>query len=152
VIHRDLKPDNIMLVERDGRVQVKIVDFGIAKLASETPVVGKPLTQAGMVFGSPRYMSPEQAAGEVVDHRSDLYAVGAILYEMLAGRRPFDGPNARAILSAVLMQQPPPLELELDDRGRAYEIEQIVLRAMAKDKDERYPSARAFWEALRATM
>jgi tRNA A-37 threonylcarbamoyl transferase component Bud32 len=152
VIHRDLKPDNIMLLEKEGRTMVKIVDFGIAKLASESPVGGKPLTQAGMVFGSPRYMSPEQASGETVDHRSDLYAVGVMLYEMLSGKRPFDGTSARAILSAVLMQQPPPLELKLEDKTRAQAIERVIMRALSKDREERFPSAMAFWESLRATM
>jgi serine/threonine protein kinase len=152
VIHRDLKPDNIMLLEKEGRAQVKIVDFGIAKLAGEAPSTGRPLTQAGMVFGSPRYMSPEQAAGEAVDHRSDIYAVGVMLYEMLCGKRPFDGTSARAILSAVLVQPPPPLVLQLDDAERARAIEAVVMRAMSKDREARYPSAMAFWESLRANM
>ena len=107
IVHRDLKPENIMLVERDGqRDVVKILDFGIAKVTAAADRAGEALTQAGVIFGTPEYLSPEQALGEAVDARADIYAAGVILYEMLAGRRPFesrgqgqdhlDAPRARA--------------------------------------------------------
>lgn len=152
VIHRDLKPDNIMVVRRNGRPQLKIVDFGIAKLVGDEPISKKPLTQAGMVFGSPRYMSPEQANGEPADARSDIYAAGIILYELLTGRRPFDGKSANAIFSRLLTQAPPRMNLAEPTRKVGRAIEQVIIKALAKDKDERYPSAAAFWHALQGCL
>jgi serine/threonine protein kinase len=148
VIHRDLKPDNVMLLERDGTVMVKIVDFGIAKLANDE-MGNKPITQAGMVFGSPRYMSPEQANGEELDHRADLYAAAIILYEMLTGFRPFEGKNANAVFSKLLTQPPPPMNLANPSVQVGQRVEQVILRALSKEIDERYPTAGEFWEALR---
>jgi eukaryotic-like serine/threonine-protein kinase len=109
IVHRDLKPDNMMLVRRDSRVIVKILDFGLAKMTSESAPGQPTLTQAGMVFGTPRYMAPEQAAAEPVDERTDLYAVGVLLYEMLSGKPPFMAPNAVDLLTAHLTQPVPPL-------------------------------------------
>ena len=92
IVHRDLKPENIFLVERDGDADfVKVLDFGIAKPSTRATRSGPRLTRAGMVFGTPEYMAPEQAAGERLDHRVDIYALGAILYEMLTGEPPHDG-------------------------------------------------------------
>src|SRR4029079_11448965 len=93
VVHRDLKPDNIMVIPGRGlfaREHVKLLDFGIAKLRDNGQEQGRKLTQVGMVLGTPGYMSPEQAAGQSADVRSDLYSCGVILYEMLAGRRPYE--------------------------------------------------------------
>src|SRR5947208_2642728 len=107
VVHRDLKPDNIMLVERDGqRDVVKILDFGIAKV-TEPQSGGEALTQAGVIFGTPEYLSPEQALGEAVDARADIYAAGVILYETLAGRRPFESEDKVKIISMHLSHPPP---------------------------------------------
>jgi serine/threonine-protein kinase len=151
VVHRDLKPDNIMLVKRAAGVFVKLVDFGIAKLAGDEPLEQKPLTQAGMVFGSPRYMSPEQANGEPVDSRADIFAAGTILYELLTSRRPFDGQSANAVFSRLLTQPPPPMgELEKLDPLVALAIERVVFRALEKDKNARFDSAADFWDALSA--
>jgi serine/threonine-protein kinase len=153
VIHRDLKPDNIMLIQRGLDLQVKIVDFGIAKLASaDGQTRAATLTQAGMVFGSPRYMSPEQASGDVVDARTDIYAAGVIVYELLTGRRPFDGKSARAILSAALTQPAPPMNLTRPNKRVGQAIENVVLTALAKEKEQRYPSAGALLEALRGAL
>ena len=106
VVHRDLKPENIMLVERDGqRDVVKILDFGIAKV-TEPQSGGQALTQAGVIFGTPEYLSPEQALGEAVDARADIYAAGVILYEMLAGRRPFESEDKVKIISMHLAHAP----------------------------------------------
>ena len=107
VVHRDLKPENIMLVERDGqRDVVKILDFGIAKV-TEPQSGGEALTQAGVIFGTPEYLSPEQALGEAVDARADIYAAGVMLYEMLAGRRPFENEDKVKIISMHLSHAPP---------------------------------------------
>src|SRR5688500_474935 len=91
IVHRDLKPENIMLVEKEGDPDfVKVLDFGVAKVPiGEVPTQGTPISRAGMVFGTPEYMAPEQALGEPVDGRADLYALGVMLFEMLAGERPF---------------------------------------------------------------
>ena len=106
VVHRDLKPENIMLVERDGqRDVVKILDFGIAKV-TQPQSAGEALTQAGVIFGTPEYLSPEQALGEAVDARADIYAAGIILYEMLAGRRPFETEDKVKIISMHLSHAP----------------------------------------------
>lgn len=110
VVHRDLKPENIMLVSRgDGADFVKVLDFGIAKLTREETVREPQLTALGAVFGTPEYMSPEQAMGSVVDAQSDLYSVGVILYEMLAGKTPFAARGMLAVLAAHMTEVPPPL-------------------------------------------
>ena len=109
IVHRDLKPDNIMLVERNGRSDVvKILDFGIAKITDPEPG-REALTQAGVIFGTPEYLSPEQALGSGVDARADLYATGVILFEMLTGRRPFESEDKVRIISMHLSHQVPKL-------------------------------------------
>jgi tRNA A-37 threonylcarbamoyl transferase component Bud32/tetratricopeptide (TPR) repeat protein len=140
IVHRDLKPDNIVLVEREGDKDfVKLLDFGIAKITDES---AQSLTQAGVVFGTPEYLSPEQAMGEEADGRADLYAAGVILYEMLTGNRPFRGSSRVEVISMHLTRPIPPLPAELR------ELEPLVQKAMAKKRDERFPSAAAFAEAL----
>jgi tRNA A-37 threonylcarbamoyl transferase component Bud32 len=147
VVHRDLKPDNMMLVQRDGRTLVKILDFGLAKVTLGRDAEPT-LTQAGMVFGTPRYMAPEQAAGEAVDERTDLYAVGVLLYEMLAGRPMFAGAGAVDLLTCHLTQAPPPLGLDLGNKAASESLEQVVMRALAKHPRDRYQSAKEFRETL----
>lgn len=147
VIHRDLKPDNIMLVPKDGRTIVKILDFGLAKLTADRE--GTPnLTQTGMIFGTPRYMAPEQAAGEPIDARTDLYAVGVLAYELLSGKTPFDAPTAVEILSAHLTQAPPPLVLPGAPADLEARLSTVVLRALEKHKRDRFQSAAELREAL----
>src|SRR5690606_16763494 len=110
IVHRDLKPENVMLVERDGDPDfVKVLDFGVAKVPiGEIPAAGSSrISRAGMVFGTPEYMAPEQALGEAVDGRADLYALGAMLFEMLAGVRPFVSTTPVGILGQQLSQPPP---------------------------------------------
>jgi eukaryotic-like serine/threonine-protein kinase len=149
VVHRDLKPDNIMLVERDGQLDVvKILDFGIAKVTEPTSGQGTALTQAGVIFGTPDYLSPEQALGEVVDARADLYAAGVILFEMLVGRRPFESDDKVKIISMHLAHAPP----RLRDVNPAVEVpvalEQVVLQALEKSRENRFATADAFSQAL----
>ncbi len=138
IVHRDLKPDNVMLVERGDKPDfVKVLDFGIAKVTAED-MKGQPaLTQLGSVFGTPEYMSPEQAMGQPVDKRTDLYSLGVICHEMLSGAgTPFGGDDMIATLTAQMTRPPPPLP----DSVPA-ELAAIVMRLLAKRPDERFPSA-----------
>lgn len=142
VVHRDLKPDNVMLTLRDdGGVWVKLIDFGIVKLLDTQ---GLELTQTGLVFGTPGYLSPEQALARSVDHRSDLYACGVILYQMLVGKLPFDAPSPSALAILHATELPPPLPAELVPAPLA----EVVARALEKDPDARWPDAQAMREAL----
>jgi tetratricopeptide (TPR) repeat protein len=152
VVHRDLKPDNIMLVERDGQADVvKILDFGIAKVTepmSGHGPGGNVLTQAGVIFGTPEYLSPEQALGEVVDARADIYAAGVILYEMLAGRRPFESEDKVKIISMHLAHAPPRIREVSPTVDVPVALEQVVLQALEKSRENRFASAPAFLQAL----
>jgi len=141
VIHRDIKPDNVLF--HDGRALV--ADFGIA-LAGRRDSGGVRITKTGMSLGTPEYMSPEQAAGEAVDARTDVYALGAVLYEMLAGEPPFTGPNARAIVAQVMNEEPRPLA----QRRRTVpdQVEAAVARALEKLAADRWQTAAQFAEAL----
>jgi eukaryotic-like serine/threonine-protein kinase len=135
IVHRDLKPDNVFLCQRDGDPDfVKILDFGIAKFG----VSQARLTQAGAVFGTPAYMSPEQAAGRAADGRTDVYALGVMLYEMACGRVPFQGESALAVLSMHSSEEPEPLSARAPDVSR--ELEAIVHKCLRKEPDARYAS------------
>lgn len=147
IVHRDLKPENIFLVSHDGnRDFVKILDFGIAKMADGGTDTDN-LTKTGVVFGTPKYLSPEQALGDKIDHRSDLYAVGIILFEMLTGAPPFRAKTAMDTMAMHLTTPPP----KLSEYGNfPKNLQNIVLKAMAKKPDERYEDAAAFIAALDA--
>jgi len=135
IIHRDLKPDNIIIAapDRAGESEtVKVIDFGIVKL-SETDMAST-LTQPGTLIGTPFYMSPEQCLGEELDPRSDVYSLGAILYEMLGGRPPFSGTTPTAVLAKHLTDMPTPL----DELGVASAFGVICQRALAKAPEQRY--------------
>jgi eukaryotic-like serine/threonine-protein kinase len=150
VVHRDLKPENIMVLLARGvfsRECVKLLDFGIARLGDDGDVPGRKLTQLGLVLGTPGYMSPEQAAGQTADVRSDLYACGVILYEMLAGRRPFEGDNLQ-VLAMHLNAVPKPLREVVGDASISPQVESVVMRALAKRPEERFQSARELRQAL----
>ncbi|MBI4816683.1 MAG: protein kinase [Deltaproteobacteria bacterium] len=145
VVHRDLKPDNVMIVERSGRKVVKVLDFGLAKLADAE---GESLTREGTVFGTPRYMAPEQASGEQVDARADLYAAGTILYELLSGGPPFDGKSAGEILRKVVGEPAPALVYTEEPGVDVGRLASIVARALEKMPEDRFDSARAFRDEL----
>ncbi len=151
VVHRDLKPSNLFLVERPGAPpRIKILDFGISKVVDDTADRGLKAgatTSAGAMLGTPRYMSPEQvASAKSVDARTDIWAMGLILYEMLTGSYPFTGDNSGEILAAILNAPPAPLrELRPDAPP---ELDDAVARALAKRRDERFSSAREMMKAL----
>jgi serine/threonine-protein kinase len=147
IVHRDLKPANLFLTRRgDGADLVKVLDFGIAKLldADET---GASITGTGKLLGTACYMPPEQAKGESdLDHRIDIYALGAILYELLAAAKAHPGTNYNAVLFHILTQKPDPLALRRPDLPAG--LEPIIARAMAYDRADRHESVTALMEAL----
>lgn len=144
VVHRDLKPENIVVQrEPSGRPNIKVLDFGMARLLFGQ---GQPLTVKGAVFGTPEYMPPEQAMGRVVDARADQYAFGVIVFEMLAGKRPFSAKSPLEMLQLQIRQQPPVLH-ELDPNVPVA-VSQAVLRMMAKKPEERFDDIGAATRAL----
>ena len=150
VVHRDLKPPNVMLTpatDGSGAEVVKILDFGVAKMTRDLQP-GEHLTQAAMVFGTPSYMSPEQATGQEADHRSDLYSCGVILYEMLTGQRPFQANDLVKILAMQVTTPPPPFAVAAPEVRLPAAVEAAVMRALEKDRERRYPDAAAFAGAL----
>jgi serine/threonine-protein kinase len=144
VIHRDLKPDNVFLAQRGEIVVAKLLDFGISKTLGEETLA---LTQTGMVVGTPYYLAPEQARGEAVDARSDVWAMGVVVYEMLTGRLPYRADNYNKLLVAILTTRPePPRSLR---PAIPEAIENVVMTAMAHEPSARYSGARQMLEALR---
>jgi eukaryotic-like serine/threonine-protein kinase len=136
VVHRDLKPENIMVAPNDT---VKLIDFGLAGQEGSRRLTFAKLTQ---VMGTPNYISPEQVKGRRGDARSDIYSVGVMLYEMLTGKCPFDGPNPFAIMNERLLNNPiPPREL---NPQISPELQEIIYRAMEREPQNRYPTAREF--------
>jgi serine/threonine-protein kinase len=138
IVHRDLKPANVMLTNVGG---VKVMDFGIARVCA-----GQRITRHGAIMGTPGYMAPEQIRGEPVDIRADVYAVGAVLYRLLAGVPPFEGDTTVELIQQQLSEVPPPLRTHCSDIPEAYQ--NLVTRAMAKSSNERFRTADEFREAL----
>lgn len=142
IVHRDIKPANVM-VTTDG--QVKIVDFGLAKVAEHTQV-----TEEGSTLGTASYMSPEQAKGEMVDARTDQWSLGAVLYELLTGKRAFRGEYSQAIIYSVLNEAPPPLRKLNPDVS--HDLEKLVQRTLKKDPDERYATVNDIVKELKRIL
>ncbi|HEX4947563.1 MAG TPA: protein kinase [Blastocatellia bacterium] len=154
IIHRDIKPENVML-RADGIV--KVLDFGLAKLLRDegggmrdeseketllhpSSLIPHPSTASGIVMGTPRYMSPEQARGQKVDARTDIFSFGVLLYEMLAGRAPFEGESVSDVIAAILKSEPPPLSAQ--GLHVPPELERIVSKTLRKERDERYQTVK----------
>lgn len=159
LIHRDLKPENLMVTTlgEAGREyeRVKILDFGVVKLVGEAAVSvgGDKLTRTGIVFGTPAYIAPEQALGQLVDHRADLYSVGVVLFEMLTGRTPFRSPD-RVTLMRMQVSAPIP-SLASVAPGRAWwtpRLEHLVRRSLAKQREQRFFDAAEMMTALDAAF
>jgi serine/threonine-protein kinase len=137
IVHRDLKPENVFLGRTDdGGIAVKIFDFGVAKVSRAK----NRLTHVGAIFGTPSYMSPEQARGQTVDPRADIYAIGIMLYEMIAGHLPFDGEDPLAVMAKHVDAEVPPLTRTPFGTPVPAAIEAVVRRCLEKQRDRRYPT------------
>jgi serine/threonine-protein kinase len=143
VVHRDIKPGNIVLMDEDAGY-AKVVDFGLAKLGQEN----NKLTHSGEIWGSPPYMSPEQCKGEATDHRSDVYSLGCVFYEMLMGQDPFPNSNLYELLTKHVHQTPPEFSKVNQRKDLPPELEKIVFKAMAKKPEDRYQTAFEIEEIL----
>ncbi len=149
VTHRDLKPANVMLTDEG---QIKVLDFGLAKIQDEVDSVAtygptEGLTAEGVVMGTTSYMSPEQAEGKPLDHRTDIFSLGVVLYEMAIGERPFKGDSAAAVMGSILMFQPPPLDEARSDLPK--QLDRIVSACLDKSPDDRTQSSRDVYNSLR---
>jgi serine/threonine-protein kinase len=149
VIHRDLKPANVILRGIAQTTQVTVVDFGMAKIVTGGGGTGTTaLTQHNMIFGTPEYMAPEQARGDELDARCDVYAVGVMLYEMLTGAVPFRAPTPLGVLTAHLTTTPTAPRARVPDRNISAALEAVVLHAIAKSPTDRYATAAALMTAI----
>lgn len=158
IIHRDLKPDNLFLeaapgpVGRPAQEVCKLLDFGIAKLIHNPPALDQLETQAGAVFGTPRYMSPEQAQGEALDARSDLYSLSVILYAMLTGGAPFVDDDAVVVMASHITRKPPAFAQVAPSLSSMPALEAVVMRGLAKAPSERPQSAEIYAGELKAAL
>jgi eukaryotic-like serine/threonine-protein kinase len=139
IIHRDIKPQNVLI---DAKGEVKLMDFGVARMTE----AAEAMTQAGLIVGTPHYMSPEQVQGKTLDPRTDVYAMGVLLYELLVGRRPFESTSLTGILTAHIMEKPKPVIELRSEVGR--ELNAIVMRCLEKDPAARYADAGALLSDL----
>jgi eukaryotic-like serine/threonine-protein kinase len=154
VIHRDLKPENILLTQQGGLKDFpKVLDFGLAKIQESKPRPGSMvLTREGMVFGTPEFMSPEQARGEILDARSDVYSVALIFYELTTGKLPFPRSKPMEYISHHINTEPIPIGQRNPSLSLPEALNAIVGRALEKNRDKRYQSAREFSDALRTVL
>ncbi len=150
VLHRDVKPANIFLSQQGGHVMPKLIDFGLSKIldAEESASPTAPTTGAGVPIGTPHYMSPEQAIGEVVDARCDVWSIGVVLYECLTGRPPYDAPTLPALLMKIANERPRPVDERADVPA---DVAAIVHRALEPDRDRRFGSMTELLHAVRET-
>lgn len=149
IVHRDMKPENVFISKRpNGTDIVKILDFGIAKVSTDGGTDN--LTKTGTVFGTPHYMSPEQAMGQKIDHRADIYSVGVMLFELFTGQVPYKAESFMGILSQHITQPTPLPSFVNPSRAVPPAIEAIILRAMSKKPEERFSSMQSMIEALKA--
>ncbi len=154
IIHRDLKPENIFLTVQAGTADFpKVLDFGLAKVSDKQMGRGSMmLTQQGMVFGTPEFMSPEQTQGEPLDRRSDVYSLGLILYELLTGKLPFDATKPVEIMRAHLQEPAIPLNQRTPGKRFAVELEAAIARALSKKREDRFDTTIDFAHALRRCL
>ena len=154
IIHRDLKPENIFLTNQAGTTDFpKVLDFGLAKVSDKQMGRGSMmLTQQGMVFGTPEFMSPEQTQGDTLDRRSDIYSLGLILYELLTGKLPYDAVKAIDIMRAHLQDPPIPLNQRTPERRFSTELESVIARSLAKKREDRFETAVDFALALKRCL
>jgi len=149
IIHRDLKPSNIVLTNKEGQgYSVKIIDFGIAKIITENTIAGTKLTKTGDIFGSPLYMSPEQCMGRAVDQRSDIYSLGILMYEVLAGKPPLEGPTPMVTIFKHTKEMPTKFgDIGIEPKT-SQAIEKIVFKCLAKEAKQRYQTMEEIISAL----
>jgi serine/threonine protein kinase len=155
MIHRDLKPENIFLLNKGNRIFVKVLDFGIAKVMESQHSGHQKLTQGDMIFGTPHYMSPEQIKGEELDQRSDVYALGVMLYQIITTQLPFQSDSVIEILTKHITNEVPNLDLsryQQEEKQKLQSLDSFITKAMAKNRNERIPTVTAFAEQLSQSL
>ena len=154
IVHRDLKPENVFLTIQGGTTDFpKVLDFGLAKMSEKQMGRGSMMfTQQGMVFGTPEFMSPEQAQGEQIDNRSDIYSLALILYELITGKLPFDAKTPLDMMKAHVRDAPIPLSSRVPGKTFWPELEAVIDKALKKSPNERFASAAEFGDALLACL
>jgi serine/threonine-protein kinase len=154
IVHRDLKPENVFLTKQSGSADFpKVLDFGLAKMSEKQMGRGSMMfTQQGMVFGTPEFMSPEQAQGEPLDQRSDIYSLALILYELITGKLPFDAKTPLDMMKAHVRDTPIALSQRVPGRPFWPAFEAVISKALAKNPDDRYATAADFGDALRSCL
>jgi serine/threonine-protein kinase len=154
IVHRDLKPENVFLTNQAGTADFpKVLDFGLAKMSEKQMGRGSlMLTQQGMVFGTPEFMSPEQTLGETVDARSDIYSLALIFFELLTGKLPFDAKTPLDIMKAHVKDPPIPLSERIPGKVFSPELDAVIRKALAKKPGDRYATAIDFADALKSCL
>ncbi|MEO6771740.1 MAG: serine/threonine-protein kinase [Kofleriaceae bacterium] len=153
IVHRDLKPDNVMLIDKGKQHDiVRVLDFGIAKLRDDSRATHQAMTQAGDMLGTPQYMAPEQIKGEAIDGRTDIYALGCMLYEMVTARLPFEAPSIMAMLSKHLIELPLPPSQRRPDLQLSPELDRVVMMALQKAPAARPATMEHYAELLAGVL